>query len=126
MRGVAEKLLIDVTTVGSTSLWRDTYGQPYLTTIVNASGTAPSGTIVWEGTPGRSSGGIIIGPDPQVIYPISTLNVSSGASYSSITQGHRFVRHRLSSVTDSVGGPTDAPSGVFTSYILGLGSVTGI
>lgn len=127
MRGVTEKLLQDVTTAGSASLWRDTYGQPYLTTIVQASGTAPSGTLVWEGSPGRfDSNNVVMGPDPGVVYNIQTISVSSGVAYSAKTEGHRFIRHRLSSVANSVGGPVDAPSGVFTTWVLGIGSVNAI
>ncbi len=126
MKSPYQKVIPDVAAqfLPFASGWITTGGQPYLTNIIVASGVAPSGTIIVEGSPGNfDSFGIPIGANSNLLYTISTINYSSGVTFSSINQVHPFIRHRVSSITNSVGGGGIAtPSGLITTYIFAGGS----
>ena len=106
--------------------WVSTGGQPYLTSIIVASGTAPSGTVLIEGSPGNfDTNNVLQGANSNIVYTIATVTYSSGTTYNSTNQVHPFVRHRISGITNSVGASsanTATPSGLITTYLFAAGN----
>lgn len=103
--------------------WISTGGQPYLTSIIVASGFAPSGTIIFEGSPGNfDTFNVPVGANAYT-YNIASITYASGVTYNSTNQVHPFVRHRVSSITNSVGGGgTATPSGLITTFLMAGGT----